>query len=455
MKHIYRTLIISILIVGFSPLDNRIASANFNRNEILTDAENHQLSNLIASTTIHKIDSLVNLYSTQKRFSGNILVALAGQEIYSRSIGFHDPIEKENLEKNNIFQLASVSKQFTAAAIMLLTIDGKIELDEVITKYIPDFPYQDITLTHLLHHTSGLPNYMYLVDRYWKNSYAPTNDDIIKLLTKYKLPTFFKPGSKYDYSNTGYVILATVVQRVSGVSLNNFLKDRIFKPLGMNNSYVFSSSDSTCKRLHIDGFKSIKNGFIRYKASNNDGPVGDKGICSTIEDMFKWDKALYQESIFSKDILEQAFLPAKDRKGRDIPYGFGFRIRESIGSGKVIYHNGIWQGFRTNFHRYIESGNTIIVLNNTSIRTNHELVSKIEAILNNSKVETETAKITQILINNGSDSAKEYFEELIEVNPFFHLNVRKLMQAADYMSTIGKEKKADEIKDFCNTIISI
>lgn len=454
MKHIYRILIISILVVGFSPLDNRIASANFNKSEILTDSETHQLSSLIASNIIQEIDSIVNLYNIQKRFSGNILVAIAGQEIYSHSIGFQDPLKKENLEKNNIFQMASVSKQFTAAAIMLLKMDGKIEFDEVITKYIPEFPYQEITLTHLLHHTSGLPNYMYLVDKYWKNSNAPNNDDIIRLLAKYKLPTFFKPGSKYDYSNTGYVILATVVQRVSGVSLNNFLKDRIFKPLNMNNSYVFSSSDSSCKRLHIDGFKSLKNGFIRYKASNNDGPVGDKGICSTIEDMFKWDKALYQESIFPKDLLEQAFLPTKDREGRNIPYGFGFRIRESIG-GKVIYHNGIWQGFRTNFHRYIDSGNTIIVLNNTSIRTNHELVNKIETILNNSKNETETAKITQILLNNGIDSAKEYFEELTEVNPLFQLNIRKLMQVADYMNSIGKEKKAEEIKDLCNTIISI
>jgi CubicO group peptidase (beta-lactamase class C family) len=455
MKHIYRILVISILVVGFSPFDNRIASANFNESEILTDLESHELSSLIASSTIYKIDSLVNKFHTQQRFSGNILVALAGQEIFSRSVGYQDPLKKETLAKNNIFQLASVSKQFTATAIMLLSLDGKVEFEEMVTKYIPEFPYKGISLNHLLHHTSGLPNYMYLVDKYWKSPNSPNNDDVIKLLAKYKLPVFFQPGSRYDYSNTGYVILATVVQRVSGVSLNSFLQDRIFKPLGMNNTYVFSSADSTCRRMHIDGFKALKRGYIRYQTSHNDGPVGDKGICSTIEDMFKWDRALYQESIITKEMLDLAFMPAKDKLGRDIPYGYGFRLKQSADGERVIYHNGIWQGFRTNFHRYIESGNTIIVLNNTSIRSNHELVSKIENILANSKEVLETAKITQIVLNEGVESAKEYYLGLTDADPFFNLNVRKLMDAADFMSSIGKEKKAEEIRELCNSLMNV
>lgn len=454
MKLLFRVLIAIILVIGFAPFDSRIASANLNENEILTDSENNYLTKILASDIINKIDSVVTRFASHYRFSGNILVAYEGNEIYSKSVGYADPIKKEVLKAGTIFQLASVSKQFTAAAIMLLKSDGRIDFEDPLTKYIPELPYTAITINHLLHHISGLPNYMYLIDKYWNDKSAPDNEDVVDLMAKYKLPLFFKPGSRYDYSNTGYVMLATVVQRVTGLSLNDFLQRRVFSPLGMNSTFVYSTSDTTIKRLQVDGFRASRRGYYRIIDSHHDGIVGDKGICSTTEDLLKWDNALYKESPIDQELLQQAFTPCTTTAGKEIPYGFGFRIRDCNGC-KVVYHNGIWEGARVNFHRFVDQGNTIIVLNNTSISSNHELVRLIENTLNQETDLNITTKITRVLIDEGYDAAINYYAELKEINPYQRPDIRKLMQAADYMYSIGKDKKAEEIRELCKSMVAI
>lgn len=452
MKLLYRIILVVTLIIASSTYNSHTASANYNENEILTESEANALTKILASDIIERLDSLVEQFSLRNRFSGNVLVAYEGSEIFRKSIGYADPLKKVPVKSETIFQLASVSKQFTAAAIMLLKSDGRLDFEDLLIKYIPELPYETITISHLLHHISGMPNYMYLVDKYWKKDHDPNNNDVVELMGKYKLPLFFRPGSKYDYSNTGYVMLATIVERVTGMTMNEFLQQRIFRPLEMKNTFVYSSADSTIQRLQTDGFKAYRSGYVRIKDSPNDGPVGDKGICSTAEDLLKWDNALYEGTIIDYELLQLAFSPVVTTSGKEIPYGFGFRIKESEGS-KVVYHNGIWEGSRINFHRYIDQGNTIIVLNNTSISSNHELVRQIENLLSKENELQVTTRITKLIVDEGLESALDYYMQVCECDPFSRPDIRKLMQAADYMYSIGKDKKAEEIKELCKVMV--
>ncbi len=454
MKLFVRLFIVTLLIVGYVPFESRIASANLNENEILTDSESRQLHSIIAADMVNRLDSLVNTFAGRYRFSGNILVGFGGEAIYSKSVGYADPIRKETLKPESVFQLASVSKQFTAAAVMLLSEDGLLDFSDPLSKYIPELPYKDITISHLLHHISGLPNYMYLIDKYWKDKIAPDNEDVVDLMAKYRIPLFFKPGSRYDYSNTGYVMLATVVQRVSGMSLNSFLQKRVFGPLEMKNTFVYSTADTTITRAQIDGFRAYRSGYSRIIDSHHDGSVGDKGVCSTTEDLYRWDRALYNGTIISSEMLDKAFATTSTTGGKEVMYGFGFRIKDSNGS-KVVYHNGIWEGSRTNFHRFIDKQNTIIVLNNTSISSNHELVRLIEGTLNQDSSLLVTSRLTKLLVEKGKEPALDYYNEIQETQPFNRPDIRKLMQAAEYMHSIGKEKKAAEIEEICKTMVAI
>lgn len=454
MKLLYRIILVVTLIIASSTYNSHTASANYNENEILTELETNELTKILASDIIERLDSLVEVFTVRNRFSGNVLVAFEGSEIFNKSVGYADPLKKEPVKPETIFQLASVSKQFTAAAIMLLKSDELLDFEDLLIKYIPELPYSTITISHLLHHISGLPNYMYLVDKYWKQDGAPNNNDVVDLMSKYKLPLFFKPGSRYDYSNTGYVMLATVVERVSGLTLNEFLQQRIFRPLEMNSTFVYSTADSTVQRLQTDGFRALKSGYVRIKDTHHDGPVGDKGICSTTGDLLKWDNALYEGTIIDYELLQMAFSPIVTTSGKEVSYGYGFRIKESEGS-KVVYHNGIWEGSRINFHRYIDQGNTIIVLNNTSISSNHELVRQIENLLNKENKLQVTSKITSLIIDEGLESALDYYIKISECDPFRHPDIRKLMKAAEYMHSIGKDKKAEEIKELCKVMVQV
>lgn len=454
MRLLYRFVLIALFFIGFSSYESRIASATYVESEILTNNELHDLTRLIADDVILKIDSLVNRFSSHYRFSGNIIVAYDGSEIYSKSVGYADPLKKEPAKPETIFQLASVSKQFTAAAIMLLQSDGKLNINDSLTKFIPELPYKGVVLTHLLHHISGMPNYMYLIDKYWHEVNPPDNEDVINLMAKYKIPLFFKPGSRYDYSNTGYVLLATVVERVSGLSLNDFLQKRVFQPLGMKNTFVYCSSDTTVKRAQADGFRATRRGYVRIQESDHDGIVGDKGVCSTTADLLKWDNALYESSFLNDELRELAFSPAMTSTGREVPYGCGFRLRDCNGC-KVVYHNGIWEGSRTNFHRFIDQRNTIIILNNTSISSNHELVRLIEATLNHETSLEVTARITKLLINEGYQAAYDYYYEIQETDPIARPDIRKLMQAVEYLEKIGKVNKAEEFKKLCQSMVTV
>ena len=445
MRFIFRILLIVSLVFGLTGNDGAISSATLDKSDILTDQENLELCRIINASGIQRIDSLISAYKQNGRFNGNILVALNGFNVYQTSAGYADPLNKIPARPETIYQLASVSKQFTAAAIMILKADGKLDFDDLLIRHIPELPYPEVTIRQLLHHTGGLPNYMYLTDRYWKSDLPPDNEDVVELMAKYRLPAFFKPGSRYDYSNTGYMLLATVVQRVSGMSLNAFLQLRIFGPLGMTSTYVFSTADSLVSRRQADGFRATRHGYSRITDTRNNGPVGDKGVCSSVGDMFKWDCALYTDSPISQELIQEAFTPVETTGGKEVQYGYGFRIRYA-GETRVIYHNGLWEGARTNFMRYPDHRNTIIVLNNTSTRINHELTRQIEAIILGNDEAEVTDLITRKAIEEGADQAIETYNELLENENMAAVNFDVVDSIISYLDKSGKKEKALQLK---------
>ncbi|GAB1405006.1 hypothetical protein MASR1M74_21850 [Lentimicrobium sp.] len=433
-----------LLIVSFSLDKGYISSATFSKSEILTNQEQAELSRILSYDKIQRIDSLLNEYDATNQYHGNILVAIDGAVVAERAMGYADPVMRTPCNSSMVYQLASVSKQFTAAAIMLLKADGRINFSEKVSTYIPELPYKSVTIAHLLHHTGGVPNYMYLVDRYWNKDYPPDNEDVVALMAKYKLPEFFKAGYRYDYSNTGYMLLATIVQRVSGLSLNEFLQRRIFRPLGMNDTYVYSSADENGQKCHLMGYRPVRRGYVSIPETLNDGPVGDKGVCSTLKDLFIWDRALYEGFPFSAELLEEAFSPIRSSNGRQVEYGYGFRIKQVNGE-KAVYHNGVWEGFRTNFHRYPSQGNTIIALNNTSTRTNHHLVSQIEEILSGVNTDDPTRLLVYLTIEEGFDQAFDTFLSFPAEQRMSSVDFGKIILAAGYLASTGKVHKAAEL----------
>lgn len=444
MRQLSRLILTLLLTLFFAGNGYLTSGTGFEESEILTGYEELELNKILSADKIERLDSLLDAFVTSKKFHGNVLVALNGYKVFERSAGYADPLRKEAATPASVYQLASVSKQFTAAAIMLLQADNRLDIDDKVVKYIPELPYKDVKISHLLHHTSGLPKYFYLINKYWGKNYAPDNEDIIYLLKRYKVPAFFKPGQQYDYSNTGYVVLASIVERITGMSLNDFLQRRVFIPLGMNNTYVYSSVDTSVIKKQLDGYKSLRTGYARINETKNNGPVGDKGVCTTIEDLFIWDQALYTDSPISQEMLKKAFSPVYCSGGKEVPYGYGFRLR-TYNDENVIYHNGVWEGFRTNFHRYPAHRNTIIVLNNTSTRVNHELVSQIESIIFNTPADDITRTLVNLALERGYEEAYDYYLSVTDSGQSEQVDLERLVEVGSFMQSSGKAGKSREM----------
>ena len=321
------------------------------------------------------IDSLLNSVYANKKINGNFLIAEKGKVIYSKSFGYANEVTKEKLNENSVFELASCSKQFTAMAIMILKEKGKLNLDDDIKKFIPALSsYKGITIRNLLNHTGGLPDYMELMDSLFDKSKIATNNDIITLFSKHNPKILFEPNTKYEYSNTGYALLASIIEKASGLTFANFLNKNIFKPLQMENTLVYTRRLSP-KKISSYAFgyvysDSLKKYLLPDEIAETkmvvwlDGIVGDGCVNSTLNDLLKWDRALYTNKLLSaaglKEIFEVAILKDKSKT----KYGFGWGIEESADFGKIVSHSGGWPGYVTYIDRHITNDKTIIILQN-------------------------------------------------------------------------------------------
>lgn len=325
------------------------------------------LMSLDDSVQYHRLDSLLCHAFSSGRFNGHVLYAQEGHIVYNRSFGYKNFRTKDSLSSEDRFQLASTSKPFTAVAVLKLQQEGKIDIDLPVKHYLPDFLHDSVKVRHLLQHRSGLPNYIYIADDHWDYRKPLTNADITPLLKRYRPRLEFKPGSRFRYCNTNYAYLALIVEAVTGQEFAAVLNDYIFEPLGMSHTFVYNYKERPTSDV-VKGYSySRRRGFYERPQDYLDGVVGDKGVFSTAEDLFLFDRALYSEAFLSGENLTLAFTPAEpfDEKHHQ-DYGLGFRVKQECNGQKIAYHHGWWKGFRTYFIHDYANQRTLIWLNNRS-----------------------------------------------------------------------------------------
>ena len=327
-----------------------------------------------------KLDSLLKRIHKRHDFHGAVLVAKNKKIVYQNQIGTADFKKKTLLNKESVFQLASVSKQFTAAAIMLLQQRNQLKLTDTVNTYFPNFPYKAVTIKTLLNHTGGLPKYFWIAEHKWQQKKAPSNNEMMELLTTSNVQRFFKPGRNFDYSNTGYFVLASIVEKISGTSFSYFLKQNIFEPLQMKNSYVYSFENDSIRDNQLDGYR-LHRGWrhVKIPSTVNDAIVGDKNVYTTAEDLFKWTQGLNSGNLLTKESLALMFTKGETIYGRKVPYGFGFRIDTK--DKNSIYHYGKWNGFSTGLTTYLEDDLVVIILEHTSYNALKSLNRKVKNIV--------------------------------------------------------------------------
>ena len=310
-----------------------------------------------------------NLYRTEVKdfyenkllrtgFNGAILVAKKGQVIFEDYHGYYNLKKKDSLTRHSAFHIASVSKTFTAMATLKLAQMGKLSLDDDVKKFFGAFPYDNVKVKDLLSHRSGLPNYLYFMDKLgWDTKQHVTNKDVLDYLIKFKPPAT-KPNTHFTYCNTNYALLGLIIEKASGESYADFLQKYFFTPLHMNDTYVWNLNDSATAMPSYD-YRGRQEAFAFL-----DCGYGDKNIYSTPEDLLKWDQALYTNQILSKEMLEKAYTPYSNEKPGIRNYGYGWRMNVYPDGRKIIYHNGWWHGNNAVFIRMIQDSVTIIVLGN-------------------------------------------------------------------------------------------
>ncbi|MFK7922314.1 MAG: serine hydrolase domain-containing protein [Bacteroidia bacterium] len=294
-------------------------------------------------------------------FSGTVLIAENGQIVHQGAYGYANTRKREPLNIHSTFQLASVSKPITAIAALLLYEDGSLQLDEPVKTYLPEFPYANINVRHLLEHRSGLCRYMGLGQDYWNKHYFLSNQKVVDLLVEHPMRLRFRPGRKFQYNNTNYALLAAIIERLSGQSFSEFVDMRVFKPLGMQNSAAYNLMEKGKVSGRAQGYIKGRRSYQAAEGDYLDGVLGDKGVYSNVTDLYTLDQALYEGRLLKAETVKMMFeATASFQRGRN--YALGWRLKKWL--PQVAYHFGWWRGFRTCFIRDMEAKRTIIILSN-------------------------------------------------------------------------------------------
>ena len=300
-------------------------------------------------------------FNQRHRFNGGFLVAKNGEIVFERYTGYKNPRAKtDSITSSTPFHLASISKPITAMAVLKLAEEGKLNLNDTVSKYLTGFPCKGVTIKTLLNHRSGLPNYVHYMDKLgWDKKKLITNQDVLDfIITRHAEIQIGPPDRRFSYSNTNYALLALVVEKASGQFFGNYLKQAFFEPLGMKDTFVFTIADS------LAALPSFFYSGRQYAFDFLDLVYGDKNIYSTPRDLLKFDQALRTEKFFSKEMLDAAYAPYSLEKPGKRNYGLGWRMNVLPNGKKLIYHNGWWHGYRTAFYRMLDENATIIVLSN-------------------------------------------------------------------------------------------
>jgi len=308
-----------------------------------------------------KVDDYIRAEMKAQQIPGlSLAVINNGEIVLVRGYGLANVEHQVPVKPETIFQSGSVGKQFTATAVMMLVEEGKLSLDDKITKYFTDGPesWNQITVRHLLTHTSGMGDYPKDFDM--RRDY--TEDELVQL--NKKVPLDFQPGEKYSYSNLAYVMLGVLIHKVSGKFYGDFLQERIFKPLDMSTARVISEADIVPNRAA--GYRVV-NGQLKNQnwVSPSLNTTADGALYLTVYDMARWDAALYTEKLLKRASLEAMWTPVKLNNGKTHPYGFGWTLGQVRGH-RIVEHGGSWQGFKSQISRYVDDKLTVVVFANQS-----------------------------------------------------------------------------------------
>lgn len=369
---------------------------NCAEDQILSPKEEADLRRAIRADEKRQRIEAIMQQKVREGLNGNVLIAQKGIVLYKHCFGFShfEKNARDSLVEQSKFQLASLSKTFTAVAVLKLQELGKINFTDSIQQFYPDFPYHGITVRDLLSHRSGLPNYVYSFDDsmkvnyYRKNPKIPTNADIMHWFATVK-PTpkrYNVPGRGFSYNNTNYMVLAAIVEKVTKQPFEDYLRRSIFLPLGMHDTYVATTKNDSINQYRTAGYQWNR----RIPKDYFDDVVGDKGVYSTINDLFRWYRALNGDCLLSRKTLAEAFVPRSFEKKGAKNYGYGFRMQlNALNQPEFIYHTGWWKGYNTMFWFSPKDEYVIIILGNRFNRTVYGIKELINVLHDNDKPITE------------------------------------------------------------------
>ncbi|WP_313807616.1 serine hydrolase domain-containing protein [Flavobacterium sp.] len=358
---------ISLLLIPLFLSCNKNKTDNENSsNDTLLIADKYEVSLPKLSDKFLKenksyVESFYNKYYNSKDFSGGFLVAKNGQVVYENYSGYAYKEKGWKIEAETPIHIASVSKVFTAVCVLKLVDEGEIELDKTVQTYLPTFPHETTTVRMLLNHRSGLRNYAYFTDDkgVWNKKQTLTNQDVLDLLATKPIGLESKPGTRFGYCNTNYALLALIIEKVTGKSYSETLKEMIFEPLDMKNTFVF---DNLEKKDEVS--QSYKNNYLRLAFEFLDQVYGDKNIYSTPRDLLKFDIATYSDEFLSPEMKKEMFQGYSYETKGQRNYGLGMRMLEFETGEKYFFHNGWWHGNTSSFVTLRKENVTLIALSN-------------------------------------------------------------------------------------------
>ncbi len=314
-----------------------------------------------AQSSATRLDALFDRYSQGVQPGVAVAVMRGNEVVYEKTFGYAQIESKTPLTPESAFRLASVSKQMTAVGILTLVERGRVSLEDPMVKYLPGlFPYPDVTVRQLLNHTSGLPDYY---DVIVGEGRLITNQEAADYVTELNRLEF-KPGEKYEYSNSAYELAALVAEHVSGQDFATFMEQAVFQPAGMNSAMVFDHTNPQVSN-RVYGYDSQGDAFELNDYHDLNGIVGSGGVYGSLRDLEAWCRSVLQSSVISKALLTEAHTPSVLNDGNTIDYGLGWGVSEYRGQ-REISHTGSWVGFRTAMSFFPEQQLFVVVLSNRS-----------------------------------------------------------------------------------------
>lgn len=409
-----------------------------------------------AQETVSMLDSLFQTMHQRNQFNGNVLTSEQGEVIYQKSLGYANREKQKPLKKNSLFNTGSVSKAFTAIAIQQLAENDKLRITDKAQKYLPAFPYESVTIHHLLIHASGLP-WENQMPEGWNNSKIATNKDVLKNLYSKKPELEFTPGEQAKYSNLGYMVLAEIVENVSGEGFESYLQRHIFDPAGMTRTAIYNAEE-------IKEVENVAKGYLFYpftgqyeeaisvdEFSSNyaiSGLHGDGNVYSTIEDLFSFCKALKNEKLITKASLEKALekhISTGDQYGNS--FGYGWTI--SGAPGKLVQRGGELPGYVSDIIWDVKNDKLLIYLMNdylSYLSYNRQIFPAYAGIVysNNLKIPKLKASIelSKIAVTSSLEEMKSKIEEIKNNPEVYQADIGGLKFLVKKLQDLGKKEKA-------------